>query len=131
MDNYRIWDVPKIRKKTTNIEKLILNDDMLELFFFTDNVAEKVKLSFKSNVAAYQIIEESYDYRRTDELHSRYGEEFVVDNTFFIVDESVFLHQIKLSNKQITDKFFHFAVSANYSYIDVITDTMPEVIILK
>lgn len=129
-EKWSLWQpIPKISKEY-NLESYSTDYDYGLKFIVTDDTNKKISITLEGYICSYRITNESFFMETLLFLKGNYGEDFYVNNKFFIIENSEYLEWIKKQVDPIAFEYYnfkHYCIFLHNEIIDIISDYEPEV----
>lgn len=130
-NRWRKWDPNILVQRKYFTKKMVEDEDGLHIFFISveDDDDSKLRMEFPGMVYAYRSMEELSALETINQVVDEDGHWMAPEWTFFIVEESSYVDEVKSNSKGIYADYdlIHFAVMAGESLTEVITDMLPYV----
>lgn len=129
-EKWSLWQpIPKTSKEY-NLKSYSTDYDSGLQFIVTDDSNKKISITLEGYICSYRITNESFFMETLLFLKENYGEDFYVNNKFFIIENSEYLEWIKKQVDPIAFEYYsfkHYCIFLHNEIIDIISDYEPEV----
>lgn len=121
--------IPK-NSKQYHLESYSTNYENGLQFIIIDDNHKKISITLSGYICSYRITNESFFMETLIFLKTNYGENYYINNKFFIIENSEYLEWIKKQVDPIAYevyKFKHYCIFTSNEIIDIISNYEPEV----